>query len=149
MLCSWFLHPGWLDSSLSFWSLQVLSNNCLIQKTQWLMVFPGSCPESSVSLILSNSSGSPALSLVSPVLSYSVFLISGQPIDYSNLAQLQKQCSETQNLISRPVLLVQLVPFSRVLVLCDLSTGVPGSLVPGSLHKPLFLQLHGLSHTGV
>ena len=30
-----------------------------------------------------------------------------------------------------------------------ISTGIPRPLVPGSLQKPLFLQLHGLSHPGV
>ena len=44
---------------------------------------------------------------------------------------------------------MQLVPFSGVLVLYDLSTGFPRPLAPGSLWKSLFLQIHGLSHPGV
>ena len=49
----------------------------------------------------------------------------------------------------RSLLKVQLVPLSEELVLCDLSTGVPRLLVPVPLHKPLFIQLHGLPHPGV
>ena len=44
---------------------------------------------------------------------------------------------------------MQQVPFSGVLVFCDLSTGIPRPLIPGSLQKLLFLQLHGLSHPRV
>ena len=56
-----------------------------------------------------------------------------QLIDYANLAQLQKQCAETQELVSSSVLKVQLVQLSEE------STGVPRPLVPVPLHKPLFL----------
>ena len=89
------------------------------------------------------------LGLVSPVHSSYVSHTSAQLIDYSNLAQLQEQCSETQDLVSSSVPRVQLVPFSGVLVLFDLSTVVSRPLVPVSLQKPLFLQLHGLSPPGV
>ena len=102
---------------------------------------PVPCSEVSVSPVLSVSSGTQDQGLVSPT--------PAQLIDYSNLAQLQKQCLETQALISSSVLNVQLVPFSAELVLCDLSTGVPRPLVPVPLRKTLFLQLHGLSHPGV
>ena len=103
---------------------------------------PGSYLEGSVSLILSVSSETHGQGLVSPVLFSNISPTSTQPIEYSNLAQLQKQCSETQDLISSSVLRVQLVPFSGVLDLCDISKGVPRTLVPGSLWKPLFFQLY-------
>ena len=98
---------------------------------------PGSCPKVSVSLVPSVNSGTHAQGLVPTVHSSNVSLTSAQLIDYSNLAQLQKQCSETQDLISSSVLRVQLVWFSGVLVLCYLSTGVPRPLVPVSLQKTL------------
>ena len=110
---------------------------------------PGSCSEGSVSLVRSINSGTHAQGLISSVHSSNVSPTSAQLIDFSNLAQLQKQCLETQDLISSSVLSVQQVPFSGVLVFCDLSTGIPRPLIPGSLQKLLFLQLHGLSHPRV
>ena len=72
MLCLGFLRPGWLDSkdsSLLSWSLQVLFNICLVQKTRWLMLYPVLLvslwlqllvPALKVSLILSVNSGTHA-----------------------------------------------------------------------------------------
>ena len=96
MLCLGFLQPLRLDSkdsSLSSRSLQVLSNiyrhlpgseNMLADALfptvgVPVVAAPGSCPESSVSLILSVSSGTGAQGLVSPVLSSSVSPTSAQP----------------------------------------------------------------------
>ena len=64
---------------------------------------------------------------------------SAQLIDYANLAQLQKQCAETHELVSSSVLKVQLVPLSEELVLCDLSTDglVPVFLVRKAKPTPV------------
>ena len=103
-------------------------------------------PEVSVSPVLSVNSGTHAQGLVSPNHSSNVSLTLVQLINYFNLAQLQEQCSETQELVLNSVLRV---PFSGVSVLCDLFTSFPRPLVPVPLRKPLFLQLYGLSHPGV
>ena len=75
MLCLGYLHPGRLDSKdilVSSWSMQVLSDICLVKKTWWLMLYPvqfgipvvaapGSCHEGLVSPILSVNSRKPML----------------------------------------------------------------------------------------
>ena len=80
-------------------------------------------------------------------ISSKVSTTSAPLIDYANLAYFEKQC--THELVSSSALKVQLVKLSEELFFCDLSTGVPRPLVPVLLHKPLLLQLHGLSHPGV
>lgn len=75
-----------------------------------------------------------------------------QAIDFNALAAAQQDDEELRSWPTTPSSLVLekiLVPGTDVLLMCDMSTDRPRPFVPASWRRPIFAQLHGLSHPGV
>ena len=87
----------------------------------------------------------------SPPLSVSALqsLSSASSVDFSVLSSLQPSCPETTALLGNPSLQVVSMPYGESSVLCDLSTSSPRPMVPVSLRRQVFDDLHNLYHPGV
>lgn len=72
-------------------------------------------------------------------------------IDYSKLAQAQREDGELPKLVEKFKLNIQelILPDSKIKVFCDISTGRIRPYVPLTFRKDVFLALHGLSHPGI
>ena len=69
--------------------------------------------------------------------------------DFDRLALDQQQSDEIARYhTSTTGLILQDVAFGKSTVLCDISTGTPRPILPTSWTKPVFHNIHGLSHAG-
>jgi len=81
-----------------------------------------------------------------------IHALSDTPYDLLQLAQAQRDDSETQALrtTSTGLSLVDVpIPETSSTVLCDISQGQPRPVVPSTLRKTIFDLLHDLSHPGI
>lgn len=89
---------------------------------------------------------------VADALSRNVLVLEHSPIDLEALAFAQGQDKDLQQLCtSHTALRLEQVPLphSRNTLLCDISQGRPRPLVPSTMRRLIFDNLHSLSHPGI
>jgi cleavage and polyadenylation specificity factor subunit 1 len=75
--------------------------------------------------------------------------LSGDGIDYAQLAADQLTCSETVSLLTHSSLKIVNIYLEGVKVACDISTATPRPLVPAAWRRRVFENVHNLAHPGV
>ena len=74
-------------------------------------------------------------------------------IDFEQMAVAQKEDTEIKHLMSSKFCSLTIKPIllqsSDIVLLCDISTGVPRPLVPLTFRQKVFHALHSLAHPGI
>jgi hypothetical protein len=70
-------------------------------------------------------------------------------LDYAAIAERQRGCAETQQLLSSSVLKIVPVTVGQAQILCDVSTGSARPLIPAADQRAVFNSLHNLAHPGI
>ena len=89
---------------------------------------------------------------VADALSRNVLVLEQSPVDLETLAVAQSQDEDLKSLFTSSTFL-QLkqvpIPHSNKTLLCDVSLGRPRPLVPSTMRRAVFDNLHSLSHPGI
>ena len=89
---------------------------------------------------------------VADALSRNVLVLEQSPVDLETLAVAQSQDEDLKSLFtsSTSLQLKQVpIPHSNKTLLCDVSLGRPRPLVPSTMRRAVFDNLHSLSHPGI
>jgi transposase InsO family protein len=70
-------------------------------------------------------------------------------LDYAAIAERQRGCAETQQLLNSSALKIVPVTVGQAQILCDVSTGSARPLIPAADQRAVFNSLHNLAHPGI
>lgn len=84
-------------------------------------------------------------------LSRNISVVSSSPLDYEAIATEQAEDPELQQLLQNPALKMEKiqVPGTEISLYADVSTDSMRPYLPERHRRPVFNQLHGLSHPGI
>lgn len=126
------------------------SENCVADS----LSRPGPDPDTTLTLPACPKDGSSSLAVNKPVSTVQPCLVApgsfpDTGVDLVQFSQLQLSCPSVLQMKSSSVLKVIPLPAGFSQILCDVSSGSPRPLVPVSLRRSIFSQLHSISHPGI